>query len=182
MNRFPYIWFLWTIFAICVLVSCVKDVDFDQVNDFEMNPVVESSLVYSTFPVPVWDSIPYTLTISDTTRIELFSNSFSVDNLGRAELYFETLSTASQSLSVKIHLLDDNYTVLDELLFSLSASSGEEEEVASAELVYSEERIETLTHVTQVIFYLTIPDFGNRNEEAYVKLRSKGTFYLDIER
>ncbi|UGU17114.1 hypothetical protein LS482_04400 [Sinomicrobium kalidii] len=181
MSRFPCIRILYLLFPACMLMSCVKDVDFDQVNEFEMSPVVESSLVYSTLPVPVWDSIPFTLTVSDTARIELFSNSFSVDNLQRAELYFETLSTVSQSLSVEMHLLDDNYTVLDELSFSLPAASEGEEEQASAELVYDEDRVNMLTDVTRVIFYVTIPDFGNRNEEAYVKLRSRGTFYLYIE-
>lgn len=181
MNRFLKIRVLRMVFPACILMSCVKDVDFDQVDEFEMTPVVESSLVHSELPVPVLDSVPFTLTISDTTQIELFSNSFSVDKLEQAELYFETLSTVSQSLSVEIHLLDDNYTVLDELTFSLSAASEGEEETASAELEYSEERINTLTNATQVIFYITIPDFGNRNEEAYVKLRSKGTFYLYIE-
>ena len=164
----------------CITVSCLKDVDFDQVNEFEMNPVVESSLVHSELPVPVVDSIPFSLVLSDTTRIELFSDSFSVDNLEKAELYFETLSTVSQSLSVDIQLLDDYYIVLDELSMSLPPSNGEEES-SVAELIYTEENIDKLTNVTQIIFYITIPYLENGNEEAYVKLKSKGTFYLHIE-
>ncbi|MGS2763935.1 hypothetical protein [Sinomicrobium sp. M5D2P9] len=180
-SRIIYIVFL--LLTVCsTMVSCLKDVDFDQVNQFEMSPVVENSLVYSELPVPVVDSIPfpYPLVLSDTTRIELFSSSFSVDNLDKAELYFETLSTVSQPLSVEIQLLDDHYTVIEELSMSLLSSDGEEES-SGVELIYTEENMEKLTNVTQIIFYITIPYFGNRNEGAYVKLKSKGTFYLHIE-
>lgn len=179
--RFRAIHIVFLLLSVCgTMVSCLKDVDFDQVNEFEMSPVVESSLVYSEIPVPVVDNIPFSLVLSDTTRIELFSGSFSVDNLEKAELYFETLSTVSQPLSVEIQLLDDYYTVLEELSMSLPPSNGSEES-SGAELIYTEENIEMLTNVTQIIFYITIPYLENSNEEAYVKLKSKGTFYLHIE-
>ncbi|WP_268223200.1 hypothetical protein [Sinomicrobium oceani] len=180
--RFQGIYRVLLLWVCGFLVSCLNDVDFDQVNDFEMEPVVENSLVYLEYPVPVvMDSIPLGLTISDTTGIELFSNSFTVDNLKKAVLYFETLSTVGQPLSLEIQLMDDNFVVLQEVAMSLPPSDGQTEQVSAEELIYTEENVEQLTYVTHVAFSVDIPYISNRNENAYVKLKSKGTFYLHIE-
>jgi hypothetical protein len=97
---------------ILMLSSCVKHLDFNQIEDFSAKPIFESSLVYFTLDqVDFFDlvnSVEVVTPIDDTSGFTILKSKFVRDNLISAELNIEVNNQFDRKFTVNITFLDSN--------------------------------------------------------------------------
>ena len=106
-RKLPVLFFVLFMFA-----SCVKQLDFDQVNDLSISPAYKSPLVH--FNVNQTDFLLNTVeipTITGEFPFTIIDNSFVKENLKEVELEFEINNQFSRKFTLGILFLDDNDVV-----------------------------------------------------------------------
>ncbi len=97
---------------ILMLSSCVKHLDFSQIEDFSAKPIFESSLVYFTLnQVDFFDlinSVEVVTPIDDTSGFTILRSKFVKDNLIETELNIEVNNQFDREFTVNITFLDEN--------------------------------------------------------------------------
>lgn len=98
-----------------ILTSCVKNIDFEQAEDYETETQYISSLVYFKMPVVSFlDEFDNELStpIQDESTVTIFQQSFIQDYLVEAEFEFEIDNPFSRDILVDLEFLDadDNIT------------------------------------------------------------------------
>ncbi|MCF8714032.1 hypothetical protein JM658_04255 [Joostella atrarenae] len=100
-----------------LLFSCVKDVDFNQAEELEIEPSVAVSLLYFDLQASRIGLIPNNdvnrRTVQDTTKLDIFSEPFLEENLEEATLTFEFTNSIPRDFEAEIVLYDDAMTPLD---------------------------------------------------------------------
>ena len=94
---------------ILFFVSCISDVDFDQVNDIEIITPYFATLVYfnadSNFFLD--DLQNEVLAISDTTEHPIFKGPYTEEYLVQADFNFKMSNSFDRDITVQILFLDD---------------------------------------------------------------------------
>jgi len=97
---------------ILMLSSCVKHLDFSQIEDFSPQPILESSLVYFTLnQVDFFDqvnSVEVVTPIDDTSGFTILKSKFVKDNLIQTELNIEVNNQFDRQFTVHITFLNEN--------------------------------------------------------------------------
>jgi len=97
---------------ILMLSSCVKHLDFSQIEDFSAKPIFESSLVYFTLnQVDFFDlinSVEVVTPIDDTSGFTILRSKFVKDNLIETELNIEVNNQFDREFTVNITFLDEH--------------------------------------------------------------------------
>lgn len=91
-------------------MSCVNDVDFDQVDDIEINTPHKVSLIYFSL-----DSTNFldengneTFVISDVTEFPFFNSSMNEDYLIQVDFEFEAINLFDRDISINLRMLDES--------------------------------------------------------------------------
>lgn len=97
------------VIATIFLVSCISDVDFDQVDDVEINTSHLISLVYFTADTNYFldDLENETLFISDTTELPIFAGPYNENYLIQADFQFLINNTFDRRAEFQIEFLDE---------------------------------------------------------------------------
>ncbi|WP_338356677.1 hypothetical protein [Yeosuana marina] len=172
---------------LCVLVcvSCTKDVDFNQFNDLQLTPVFESSLVYIDEPANKFlvngNETSY---LQDSVNIDFFNDSFVVDHLVKAEFLLETTNSINRRFMVEVDMFDDSNQLQHRFSFSSSESPDHSPLVTEHLEVFENDALDALKNTTKLVFTLYILPGEPINETTLgrITLKSKGSFYLKIER
>lgn len=97
---------------ILMLSSCVKHLDFSQIEGFSATPIFESSLVYFTLnQIDFFDqinSVEVVSPIDDTSGFTILKSKFVKDNLIQTELNIEVNNQFDRQFTVNITFLDEN--------------------------------------------------------------------------
>lgn len=97
------------VFLALTLISCVKNVDFDQVDDIELTPIVKASLVYFDVTVSDFEFSSFT---TDAADFHLFDSNVVQDDVTKIELIFEIENSFNKDFNIIYNFLnDDNETV-----------------------------------------------------------------------
>lgn len=97
---------------------CVNDVDFEQANDFVLEPVFTSSLVsFTVFPINFFDSTGTIQqnSITDVSQFRAFDNSFFRDNVIQLDFNVEAKNEFDRKVTITIDLLDADNNLTYEL-------------------------------------------------------------------
>ena len=101
-RKFPFLFFF-------LFLSCIKQLDFDQVNDVSISPTYKASLVY--FTVNQTDFLLNTTEIPTVTSefpFTIIDNSIIRENLKEVELEFEIRNEFPRNFRINLQFLDDN--------------------------------------------------------------------------
>lgn len=163
--------------------SCVKDVDFDQINDIQLTPVFEGSLVFFDLEANKFvEEGSEVSSITDFTRLDALSSSFSVNNLVRADLHFEFVNTIGRSFTLTINLLDGEQQVLRTLQYDIPASSGSQVEIDDT-VVFTGANLQQITNLlimeVEVMLNNGLPQLAETSE-GMLAMNSSATLYLEI--
>ena len=175
---------LFVLHVICV--SCTKEVDFNQINDLEINPVIESNLFY--FDATAGDFIiggsDEFSTPPEFIIIDIFNNQFVKDNLIKAELLFETVNSINRAYQVQVDFFDNANQLRHTFTFSTEASITNDDLTNQYLEVFEGDALINLKQTTKLAFTLTMLPGApiNTSTQGRIHLESKGTFYLKIER
>lgn len=97
------------VFLTLTLISCVKNVDFDQVDDIELTPIVKASLVHFDVTVSDFEFSSFT---TDAADFHLFDSNVVQDDVTKIELIFEIENSFNKDFNIIYNFLnDDNETV-----------------------------------------------------------------------
>jgi len=80
------------------IISCVKDVDFDQAQNLSIKPEIISSLVFTEVEASQFseNGIEQQIVRDSISNIEIFEAQFIEDNLVKAEMIFETTNSINR--------------------------------------------------------------------------------------
>ncbi|MFV0540498.1 MAG: hypothetical protein ACK5MZ_04590 [Aestuariibaculum sp.] len=163
--------------------SCAKEIDFTQGEDLEISPIMEVSLVYLDEPASGFMVNNSPAVLHDDAVMGVFSDQFVVDNLTRADLFFEIGNSIDRNLLLTLNF----YDVSDQLQHSISipipSSPNNEVIVTEHTEVLEGTSLEALKRTERIEFILEV-DSGNPVDDdtlGRIYLKSKGTFYFNID-
>lgn len=170
-------------FVLLFSLSCSSDLDFDQVNDLELQPVVVANL--SSFDVAanklVNNGTEQAISI-DTPDVGVFNGSFLKDNLVKADLFFEVNNTINRAFVLRLVFLDKANAPLFSIPIDIPAYAGATNITIKNE-TFVGANLDALKQTKKIAFVvallpgppLTSASTGN------LKLRSSVTAYFDIQ-
>jgi hypothetical protein len=178
MNKFFWIFFL-SIFSL----SCSSDIDFNQVNDLKLEPIVVSNL--ATFDVKasqfVVGGVEKTLS-GDLMNFDVFKQKFFDNNLNRADFFFEFNNTINRGFKVNLFLLDANNNPLYNVPFDVPAYAGAQNLVTKTE-IFQNAKLGILKSTSKIAFVVTLmpgPPLSSSSLGS-LKLRSSATLYFVVQ-
>lgn len=175
------------ILAIIILsilsLSCSSDLDFDQVNDLIVEPVVVANL--ASFDIPanqfVSGGIEQNVT-GDLLDFNVFRDEYFKNSVVRADFFFEFNNTINRAYSINLTFLDANSTPIYNIPFNIPAYSGTQNLVAKTE-IFESTKLDILKATTKIAFVITMLPGPGLSESSLgsLKLRSSATVYLVLE-
>jgi hypothetical protein len=124
-------------FFLCISIffSCSQELDFDQVNTYELNASFTSALAYFDLEAATFLGLSK---ISEKSDVKLFNTSFVKENLSKIEFNFEVINEFNNDVNIEILLLDSK----DNLLYKIDSLK-----IAAKNLKYSyQEDIDIVAH------------------------------------
>jgi hypothetical protein len=178
-NKAPLI-----LVVIWLMTSCVKHVDFEQVDQFYLRPVFQSSLVYFTLnQINFFDtvnSVEIVSPVDDISGFEVFKNSFVRDNLIKADLEIIINNQFDRRFTVNVVFLDDDDKVTHSFNeFIVAANDNnfkrlEVIEIANNQAFLTSTKVKVSIKLSQSSNGSTI----DPNLEQTLTFKSAGTFFL----
>jgi hypothetical protein len=167
-----------------LLTSCVKDVDFNQVNDFSAKPIFKSTLVYFTVNqidfFDVVNSVELVTPLNDTSDFTILRSNFVRNNLLKAELEFKVVNKFNRNFKVNISFLDANNNVTHSFNeFNVTAKN--ESFTQIEEIIISSNQLFLSSTKVKVSIELSPSTDGSiidPNNPQTLEFNSAGTFYL----
>ena len=166
--------------------SCIKHVDFEQIEDLTAEPVFKSSLVYFTLnQITFFDrinSIEIITPINRTSSFLSLNSSFVKENLQEVEIEFEIQNEFDRDFTVNFQFLDANNVVTHQLqTFNITANNLKYEQkekiiVSSNTAFLSSTKIRVSVQLSQNNNGAVI----NPNIDKKLVFKTAGTFFLKI--
>jgi len=168
------------------LFSCTEEIDFNQINDVSLKPVVAIDLIFFNAPATQFyvDGTELS-TVRDSVIIDLFNRNFVVDNLVKAEFVFEITNSINRAFSVKIDFLDSENQLKHTFTINGAASPTNSEIETMHTEVFENDLLKALKASNKIKLTIQALSGGsplNDNTPGNIELKSKGIFYLNIEK
>lgn len=174
--------------SICMtVISCVKDVDFDQREDIVFTPVYEVDFIYSRLATSQFiDSgidpafvVPEVIK-DDISDFNFLGENFPVNDLERLELTFEFTNTIVRDLGFDFGFLNNSGQRIGPL-YSMIANSGKgagiDPVVTTKVIVLDKTTINTLRDATKLFSSIKVQNV-NSDLQGVLELRSKGAYFF----
>jgi hypothetical protein len=185
MVKDSFSWLLIILAINFAFIGCTKDLDFNQANDFEVSPALESSLIF--FDAPASDFFidgNEVTTVQDFVDIDIFNSTFINDHLIKAEFVLEAINSVNRAYSLRIDFLNG----LDQLQHTFSvmapASPASNDVLILHTEVFEGASLGALKNTSKLVFTLTMlpgPPI-NDNTLGRIHLESKGVLYFNYTR
>ncbi|PJJ06954.1 hypothetical protein CLU83_0076 [Flavobacterium sp. 1] len=139
-------------FLECCFFSCSSDLDFDQVNDLNVQPVFVSNLAYINIDAQDFISNgTETPIFSYTSDVDFLSKSFVKENLVKTELYFRIKNTINRSYAFNVTFLNKNGTPIYNIKMDIPAYNGSEVIVEKTE-TFTATNVSILENTAKMVF------------------------------
>ncbi|MFA9190159.1 hypothetical protein AAGV28_02145 [Flavobacterium sp. FZUC8N2.13] len=166
--------------------SCSSDLDFNQVNDLKLEPVVEAN--FSHFDVPATAFVASNgserLWGYDDQDFDVFRDKYFNSYLQRADFYFEINNTINRAFSLSIVLFDSNDNQLTTIKIDVPAYLGSTSMITRTEN-FQNTRLDLLKRTRKMRFLVELERGSgpalDRNSTGSLVLRSSATVYLKIQ-
>lgn len=173
---------LFIVACVCIFfTACIKDTDFDQIDDIVGAPIVELNLIHFDLPASDFfdsiNSVPI-LTLSDTTRLSFLDDKALKENLKKAEFLFKFTNSIPRSFQVHFQFLsefNDTMYVSQTQIPSGTLSSPTKKEFID---VVEEDAILQLTQAEKVVVTVNIAS-SSANLHGSLNMKSKATYFLE---
>ena len=163
--------------------SCASDLDYNQVNDIKLEPVIVSNLAY--FDVQANQFVTGGVeqnVIFDAPTVDVFSEKFFTEKLNRVDLFFEINNTINRSYRMDLVFLDRNNQPVHSTNLIVPAYSGGENIVTKTEM-FQNGTLDLLKRTIKITFTITMFAGPPLSESSVgsLKLRSGVTAYFVVE-
>lgn len=178
MNKFLGILILSSLF-----LSCSSDLDFDQINQLKLEPVVVLNL--ATFDVPANEFVIGGIeqnVAGDVVNFDVFRDTYFTDSLKRADFFFEINNTINRAYRINLYLLDANNSPLYTIPIDVPAYTGVQNLVTKTE-IFENAKLDLLKKTMKIGFVITMYPGPALSESSLgsLKLRSSATVYFVVE-
>lgn len=173
---------LLTLLVLCSF-SCSSDLDYDQVNDFNIQPVFTTNLAYLEMKAP--DFVENGIEVpafSYLTNTEFLNNTFVEQDLVKAELYFRVKNTINRAYRFNVAFLNAANAPIYSITMNVPAYSGTETLTEKTE-TFTAANIDVLKKTTKLAFTVVMLAGPPLTESSpgRVELSSSVTAYFDVE-
>lgn len=164
------------------LNSCTKEIDFNQVDELVLNPIVESSIFYFNAPASQFYNNGEINVSQDFVLINIFNNSFTVDYLNRAEFTFEITNSINKEFQLQMDFVDHDDNTQHSIILSALQSPNNTNIVTEQVEVFEGNTLLALKNTVKLVFTITLQSGApiNQNTPGAIQLKSKGLFYFTI--
>ena len=170
------------IFLVCVFsLSCSSDLDFDQVNDLKLEPIVVASL--ASFEIQANQFViggTEQPAVGDVMNFKVFDDQDFTNNLIKTELYFEFNNTINRAFTANLYFLDANNTKLYQIAIAIPANTSSP--ITHTE-TFENAKLDILKKTQKIAFTIAlIPGIPLTDSSlGYLKMRSNGTIYFSVQ-
>lgn len=167
---------------ICIVSSCVSDVDFDRGDEIVLTQEVDLDLIFFTLTTEDFEGANENAEMAivrDTTRLEFLDDDFSQENIKNIEFTFRVENTFGQSLINSSKFLNDAGVLQYELIFDIESSTDGQPVVTTIIENLTEAEIEAVVNSIQVVSE-TVVQTNNVPITGEVNLRSKALYSLEF--
>ncbi|MCP2027266.1 hypothetical protein L1276_002423 [Flavobacterium sp. HSC-32F16] len=169
------------LFSAILFLSCSSDLDFDQIDDFKIEPVFVANVAHFNVKANEIDDDGTAHQIPpDVEDFDVFKNKFLNDNLTKAELNFETENTFNRAFKVEITFIDANDQPMETITLNVPQYNGTANIIKYPTEVFEGERLALLKRTVKVGFVVTIEP-GTGDISGNLKFKSGATAYMRIE-
>lgn len=186
LSKAKKIWPIWLF--ILTLISCVKDVDFEQTDDIVLTPVLTSSVVFTDIEASRFSDNGMEIeTVSDSVaNIEIFTDEFVNDNLVKVELIFEAINSINRTFNLQVDFLNEMDELQQTFSFDALPSNSGNDVTTDFTVAFEGDDLVALKTSRKMVIALTLyPSTDgtslNENSQGRIQLKSKGLFYFNIE-
>ncbi|MCM0666140.1 hypothetical protein [Flavobacterium tyrosinilyticum] len=171
------------LFSVFLLFSCSSDLNFDQVNDFKIEPVFVANLAYFNIQANRLIDDGGTNVYPDVRDFDVFKEKFFNERLKKAEFDFEVENNINRAFVLNMLLLNDQNEVLQTISFTVPSYKGTPNVIKYPTEVFENARLDLLKQTQKIGFVVVIASGPplNSQSEGNLKLRSSATAYLVIE-
>lgn len=164
-------------------VSCSSDLDFNQVNDLKLEPVIVANL--GSFDVPAKEFVnggTEQTVAGDLLDFNVFRDAYFNKSLVRADFFFEFNNTINRAYIINLIFLDASNTPIYTIPFNVPAYSGVPNLVTKTE-IFENTKLDLLKTTTKLAFAIKMLPGSGLSESSLgsLKLRSSATVYLVLE-
>lgn len=171
------------LFIMCSF-SCSSDLDFNQVNDLKIEPVIVGNLSYFDVPASNFVAIDGTQKtfVFNSQEFDVFRDENFSSDLQKASFYFEINNTINRAYGFDIRLLNESNQVVYTIHFEIPAYSGVEN-IIKQSVDFEGTNLDLLKSSRHMEFVLNMRPGPalNPNSTGSLILRSSATIYLAIE-
>ena len=107
-------------FALVCSSACVEEQDFDQLEDLQVTPTIEASILYIESPESVINLATGISFYANTFNFDAFNETFFADKVLDGVVIYEVENTTSKELDITVEFLDEAGNALDIEQFSVS--------------------------------------------------------------
>ena len=162
--------------------GCASELDFDQVEQFELEPVYVGNLTYFDIKAADYPTSSIAKIILDQQDFSPFQQAFMRENLIKSELYFEVENTIQRSFLIQFEMLNASGGVIYTIPISIGASTGGVVNVTHTD-IFEGAKLSALKQMTQVRFVLLMQSGVpiTSTSTGNLKLRSGATLYFNVQ-
>jgi hypothetical protein len=165
------------------LFSCSSDLDFNQAEDFNTQPVFTTNLAYFEVKAPdfIINGTEQSL-FSYVSNVDFLNTSFVEEDLVKTELYFRIKNTIARRYVYNVTFLDQNNAPIYLITMDVASYNGTEVLVEKTE-TFTAANVDILKRTTKMVFSivmfpgppLTVDSSGR------IELSSSITAYFDVK-
>lgn len=171
MKIKPIIYLL--IFSTLFFTSCVKDVDFDQIDNIEITPVVKASLIYFDVTVSDFEVSSFN---TDVTEFHLFDSNTIQNDVTKIDLIFDIENTFNKNFNIIYSFLNDLGEVVS-VIDLLSQSNTNLNEI----ITFENQELQNLLSAKAIVVSVTIIQNSNpTTPQMNLNFKSAADVYFKI--
>lgn len=173
--------YLFLIAIILSLIGCIKDTDFDQIDEVIFTPEIELDLIYFNLDASeFFDTTTSTprFTVRDTTALEFLDSDDITGSIKKIEFLFDFTNSIPKTFEVDFEFLRTNNSATYNTGTEVAAGSAGSpiqtlftEDVEGADL-------NDIARASKVVVSVTIPA-ADADLNGILTLQSKATYYIE---
>ena len=170
------------IFLSASIASCVQDVDTGQVEDLEITPTLEASILYVEASERIINLVTGNTVFSNNFNFDAFSSDIFAERVIEGTVIYVVENTTSKELEITVEFLDEAGNLLDTEFFSVQAapSSILQREIAYGDSGRSIDIIRNLSSIRVSAINLGDTTSTSSESEPMITLKSSGKFRVRV--
>jgi hypothetical protein len=172
---------LFSIFIVTLLFfSCSSDLNFDQVNDLQLKPVVVANL--ASFDIKANQFLIEGVekqSVVDIMDFQVFKDVNFTNKIARTDLFFEVNNTFNRACTINLYFLDADNVILYTIPFDVPANTTG----ITKKEIFENANLDLLKQTRNIGFYITmLPGIPlTESSPGSLKMRSSATIYFVVQ-